>query len=545
MSTTQRRWDGRTWLARTSLAILPVLVLGVSRGGDLPAAVAIAVVWIPLVSATAWLQLRHRGTVQRLVAFATDVVALSLLAQLAPALTPTVLVLLVAAGLLHAARLSWSLRAAVIGIMLVAQVLALVTTAVSSEVVGLVAVLDVAAAVFGTLFLGEQDRHRRRSLAALHRADELTDAVLAGIGEAVVVTDAAGTITSANAATEATFGVEPRGSCHEALGLHRGAGTLDCSRGCPLLDEAAGRGQAEVSRDHPGGTRQVLLANVRSIRSPTGRVREVVHSYRDVTSLKQAEQAKTLFLATASHELKTPVAVITGYATLLEEGGLPEQQRDTAISTIRSRAAQLSEIIERLLLASRIEGGGMTMSTEPIDLLPLLHERVDALADVTSRQIVTEAPDEAPPVDADRIAVVTVLDHLIENAIKYSPDGGPVVVSVRVGEETVSVDVADEGVGMSAREAEQCFDAFWQAEGDATRRFGGSGVGLYIVRSMSRAMGGDTTVVRAVPGAGTTFRFTLVRADAARPAAATDARDERPDTMIDEFMRQVGVAEDR
>lgn len=545
MSTTQRRWDGRTWIARTALAVLPVLVIGATGEAGLATAAVIACTWIPAISVTARLQLRRQGSVQRLASLATDVGALWLLATLVPALVPSVLMLLIMAGLLHMGGLDRHVtRAGAVAAVLAAQGAIATAGGVDVELFGLVAVLDVMAVVLGTLVLGEQDRHRRRSSAALHRADELTDAVLAGIGEAVVVTDAAGTVTSTNEAAELTFGHEVTGACHTALGLHRGAGRLECSRGCPLLDEESGRGQAEVSRDHPGGTRQALLANVRAVRTPTGRVREVVHSYRDVTALKQAEQAKTLFLATASHELKTPVAVIAGYVSLLERSDLSEEERDKALAMVRSRTDQLSGIIDRLLLASRIQGGGLTLSTQPTPVLPIVHERVTALQEVTGHDIVTVTPDELPPVDADPTAVATILDHLVENAVKYSPDGSQVAVSVRASAQTVDVEVADAGVGMSRRDAEHCFDAFWQAESDDTRRFGGSGVGLYIVRSMSRAMGGDTTVVRAVPGEGTTFRVTLLRADAVVAAAPAD-EERHADTMIDEFLRQVGVTGDR
>lgn len=535
MEQTAQRPGRGTWTVRTLVAVLPVLALALV-GDDRLATVVVAVsCWLPLITVTQHLQLRRPGLLQHAAAVLVDVAALGLLGVLEPDLAPVTLVLLAAAGVLHAVDLRTPHRLLVATLVVAAQ---LAVGAGSVAVAAAVVAADVVGLVLATTLLTERDRVVRRSNAALDRAGQLTDAVLAGIGEAVVVTDAGGAVTSTNAAAAATFGHEVTGRCDTALGLRRGAGMLDCSRGCPLLDPATGTGQADVARAHPSGTRQALLVNVRAVRGPTGRVREVVHSYRDITSLKRAEEAKTLFLATASHELKTPVAVIRGYVTLLESGGVPAAHESEALATIRTRAEQLSSIIDRLLLASRIEGGGLTVTTAPTDLTAIARERVSALREVSGRDLRLALPDDLPPVAGDVTAIATILDHLVENAIKYSPDGGPVEVSARATPVQVEVEVADHGVGMTPAHVEHAFDAFWQAEGDDTRRFGGSGVGLYIVRSMSRAMGGETTVVRAVPGAGTTFRLVLPRSDVAAGDAPAPPR---PDTMVDEFMRQVGA----
>lgn len=537
MSTGPPRWDGRSWTARAIIAGLPVLALGMVGTDRLVPVVVLVSCWIPLISVSQHLQLRHRGLVHHLGALGLDLVALGAVASLEPDLAPVVLLLLAAVGLLHAVDLSVRSRIGVGAAVLLAQ--ALVGTD-SVQVLAVVVTADVMAAVLAIVLLGERDQHLRRSSAALDRAGQLTDAVLAGIGEAVVVTDEHGVITSTNAAAAVTFGEEVTGTCSSALRLQHGAGLLDCSRGCPLLDDTTGTGQADVHRTHPSGRRQALLVNARAVRGPTGRVREVVHSYRDITAIKRAEHAKTLFLATASHELKTPVAVITGYATLLQGGGLDDDRRDEALARIRGRSEQLSSIIDRLLLASRIEGGGLTLTTRATDVAAIVEDRVTALREVTRRDLRLDLPRRVPPVDGDATAVATVLDHLVENAVKYSPDGGPIEITVRATDSTLEVDVADHGVGLSPGDADQVFEAFWQAEADDTRRFEGSGVGLYIVRSMSRAMGGDTTVVRCVPGQGTTFRLSLLRADVA--ARTDEPTPPRPDTMVDEFMRQVGAA---
>ena len=134
--------------------------------------------------------------------------------------------------------------------------------------------------------------------------------------------------------------------------------------------------------------------------------------------------------------------------------------------------------------------------------------------------------------------------------VKYSPDGGPVTLAARVTEDGVEVLVTDVGVGMTEEQAQHCFDRFWQAEATDVRRFGGTGIGLYIVRSLIDAMDGSISVTSA-PGAGSTFRFLLDRADqpgrsrAARPAAEPEEAGRGEQTMIREYMRQMGVLEVR
>jgi len=137
-----------------------------------------------------------------------------------------------------------------------------------------------------------------------------------------------------------------------------------------------------------------------------------------------------------------------------------------------------------------------------------------------------------------------VVDHLLDNAIKYSPGGEPVEIRVWDDDGGVYIEVADHGVGMDDEQAAHCFDKFWQAESSDVRRFGGTGIGLYIVRSLVDAMGGRVEV-RSVKGEGTTFKLAFARLDAvARPIPGEGQEEgvgER--TSIREFMRQIGVPE--
>jgi signal transduction histidine kinase len=319
---------------------------------------------------------------------------------------------------------------------------------------------------------------------------------------------------------------------------------LECDRSCALLalSGASGTGGSdEIWRVDSTGRKQPLLANAEAVTDEAGRTVEVVHSLRDITRLKQAEEAKTLFLATASHELKTPLTVIRGFAdTLLAFDDFEPARRTAALEAIRVRSEELVRIVDRLLLSSRIEAGRVQVNLTRLTVAPLVMERVRALEAATGREISFDVDPSVPDVSGDGQALTTVIDHLMDNALKYSPSGEPVIVRCRAQADAVRIDVTDGGVGMDAEQADRCFDKFWQAEATDVRRFGGTGIGLYIVRSLVEAMGGTVTVESA-PGAGSTFSVWLFH----RPADpdVRDGRDLGEATSIREFMRQIGVPE--
>jgi signal transduction histidine kinase len=378
-------------------------------------------------------------------------------------------------------------------------------------------------------------------------------AVLDKVADAIVFCDGRGVIVEANAAAARLVHgpVDPaaRAACHDVLALHIGERRLDCSNGCPLVGDDGDEG-VEAWRPAPDGARQPLLVSVASVGE--GDDAEVVHSLRDITRLKQADEAKTLFLATASHELKTPLTVIAGFSeTLLLHGALDERDREYALRAIDTRAHELSRIVDRLLLSSRIEAGRVDIEMSVVRIVPLVLERAAALERATDRPVhlsVDVADDIV--VAADPGAFVTVVDHLLDNAVKYSPDGGPVRVDVRgarpAGDERddrVEVSVTDEGIGMDADAVDHCFDKFWQSQVGDRRRFGGTGIGLYIVKSLVEAMHGAVRVESAL-GRGATFTVELRVADEGvwdlEPASITSTGGER--SMVREFMRQIGVS---
>ena len=400
--------------------------------------------------------------------------------------------------------------------------------------------------------LADASQRHDTSRAGLVQVSEKAAAILAGIADSVVVMTPRGRVQEWNPAAARMFGCPPgseRGAtCAEVLGLQIGLRALHCDDGCALLAEASQGDSIEVWRRGPSGRRQPLLSSASAVVDERGTPIEVIHSFRDITALKAADEAKTLFLATASHELKTPLTVIHGFAQMLHRAELPAAQRAHALIAIEARSRQLTGIVDRLLMSSRIDAGRIELDLVPLDLTEVLHERAAAFQAATSRRVEVTWAGAARVVHGDHDAIATVLDHLLDNAVKYSPDGGAVRIVLQPSprEGQLMLSVVDEGIGMSTDQIEQCFERFWQAETTDVRRFGGTGIGLYIVRSLVEAMRGDIDV-RSAPGEGTSFDLHL-RTSAPMPSESeaeagveeTDAG-EGQSSMIREYMRQVGV----
>lgn len=251
-----------------------------------------------------------------------------------------------------------------------------------------------------------------------------------------------------------------------------------------------------------------------------------------------AQRIKDDFLSIVSHELRTPLTSIQGYSQLLEgrlRGGAGENKEMAHLGVIRSQVGRMRRLVDDLLDVSRIDRRG-GVSIEPADF-DLAEEVRGAAARIgrehADRLIAVEAPDRLP-VHADRDRLDQVLTNLIENAVKYSPEGGPIrVVAERRGGE-VEVRVVDVGVGIPPEHRDHVFERFYQADGDiGRRRFGGLGLGLYISRAIVDAHGGR---IWAAPntedGAGSVFGFRIPRVTMPLAPAEVVATGEPPPFVV-------------
>ncbi len=243
-----------------------------------------------------------------------------------------------------------------------------------------------------------------------------------------------------------------------------------------------------------------------------GRVLNIIAVVRDITRFREADALKDTFISVVSHELKTPVAIIKGYAeTLLR----PEAQRDPGLlqemlGAITEEADRLARLVDDLLDASRLQAGGLPFrDVEDVDLRLIARRVVSRYASQSERHTLRlEFPEQFPTVRGDPRRLEQVLDNLVSNAIKYSPAGGEVVIKGEVKAAEVILSVSDEGVGIPLDEQERIFDRFYRVENPATRAVSGTGLGLYLTRAIVQAHGGRCWV-HSVPGAGSTFYVAL------------------------------------
>ena len=234
----------------------------------------------------------------------------------------------------------------------------------------------------------------------------------------------------------------------------------------------------------------------------------VVYALRDVTDEQELERARSDFVATASHELRTPLAAVYGAARTLRRTDieLPAEQYEAFLDIIVSETERLTAIVSQILLAGQLEEGRADVDTTATDLRPLVDSvpastRVRTPAHIELR--VEQNGDRALAL-ADEDKLRQVLVNLLDNAIKYSPDGGEVAVELAGGAGRVRLTVRDHGLGVPPGEQERIFEKFYRLDPALTRGVGGSGLGLFISRELVTRMGGSLTV-RSQPGEGAAF----------------------------------------
>jgi len=252
--------------------------------------------------------------------------------------------------------------------------------------------------------------------------------------------------------------------------------------------------------------RELWLSFV-AVRSYNG----VVYAFRDLTVERRLEEAKSDFIATVSHELRTPMTAVLGAAkTLLRDDiQLSPDRRRQLLEMIGAQGTRLTQITEEVLLASRLDRGDIPIHREPVDLADLVRSAVEAMRERLPESVsLNAAISNGAAVVGDRDRIEQVLVNLIDNAVKYSPDGGSVTVSTGPSEIGVRIEVEDEGIGIPLSEQGSVFEKFYRADPQQRAGPGGTGLGLYISRELVRRMGG-TIGVRSHPGKGSTFFFEL------------------------------------
>ena len=246
----------------------------------------------------------------------------------------------------------------------------------------------------------------------------------------------------------------------------------------------------------------------------TGRLINIIGVVHDITRFREADTLKDTFISVVSHELKTPVAIIKGYAETLRR---PEARRnpglaDEMLETIVEESDRLAQLVDDLLDVSRLQAGGLPFQdVEPVDLRAIVQRVMDRYQPQTQRHtLLADFQDAYPLIDGDPRRLEQVLDNLISNAVKYSPQGGIVQITGSMTPAEALIAVKDNGVGIPWGEQERIFERFYRVEGPETRAVAGTGLGLYLSRAIVQAHGGRIWV-ESTPGHGATFFVALPR----------------------------------
>ena len=342
--------------------------------------------------------------------------------------------------------------------------------------------------------MGEQLANRMR---ALQEDDDLMIALLESLEEGVLALSPGGSVVRIN---------------------ERARGLLNISAPLPfgrelLPREYAIRAAIDQALDgHATPTAEVGLNDrtlaITSRPLPTA---GAVLTLLDLTVLRRLETIRRDFVANVSHELKTPLTAVSGFAETLLDDTIPPAQRQRFVETILDNAMRMQRIVDDLLDLSRIESREFRLTLEPLELqvfmpyvLSLFRER----AEKKRIRLHARIPQDLPHVAVDRRALEQVVSNLVDNAVKYCPAGAEVVVRAYLDAGTLRVAVEDTGHGIEQKHLPRLFERFYRVDAGRSREVGGTGLGLSIVKHLVEALGSKVSVTSTI-GKGSAFAFSL------------------------------------
>ena len=396
--------------------------------------------------------------------------------------------------------------------------------------------------------------------AELQTSDERFQLLVEGVKDyAIFMLDPLGYVTSWNAGAERIKGY----TADEIIGRHFStfyqAGDVTAGKPAKALAAAEREGsyRAEGWRVRKDGT--LFLANVliTALYDDANRLRGFAKVTRDITEQRQIqdklldterreaarfheladelaalEQTKSRFLNLASHELRTPVALIRGYLSLFEEGslGLLNESGKGALSVLRRQVQDLNYLIGQMLEAARLHSGTLALRQDDLDLRVAAAQAVERVRGEvgTHHELTVRLPADPVPVTGDGDRLSTILQALLDNAVKYSPNGGEVGCEVLAESGWARVKVTDQGIGLDPDQLGELFSQFGRVVTNETAAIGGAGLGLYLARELARLQGGDISAESDL-GRGSTFMLSLpLGKRGSVPAASPDGNSAEP-----------------
>jgi two-component system phosphate regulon sensor histidine kinase PhoR len=347
------------------------------------------------------------------------------------------------------------------------------------------------------------------------------EAVLAGIGDGVVVADPDLHLILMNPVAQEILALEEEPPVGVPLRPY-----LSSPGFADLLAETL-QSQREVIREldlelarrdataEAGRGPRTYGALASPVLDAAGAVSGVVAVLRDITAQKELERMKSNFLSVVSHELRTPLHSIKGFVEIIlmgKTGPVTELQEDF-LKTVRSQTTVLQKMIDDLLEFSRMEAGRVKLHLSEVSLPAMAQSvatRLAPLAEEAGLQLSLDLLDPLPEIDGDRVRLEQVLTNLVENAIKFTPAGGRILVSGQRAGERVRLTVADTGIGIPPEEQARIFDRFYQVDGSERRAYRGTGLGLSICKHIVERHNGRIWVESdGVSGHGSRFHVEL------------------------------------
>ena len=370
--------------------------------------------------------------------------------------------------------------------------------------------------------------------AAIANYSALAEMTLNAITDGVVLIDESGLIKFANPAAATMVGY---GSPTNMIGMnYQTVLRFETTEGVAVPADQSTLAQAVVA-NQPLTTRNYVLVSAQSERKaaialtliPTGGPKDnKIITFRDITAELEEEEKQSDFISTASHEMRTPVASIEGYLGLAlnPQTATIDERAKKYLEAAHASSQHLGQLFRDLLDVTKLDDGRLKVHEVPVEIVSVVREMANAREKDMHAKHLKYSFGTTGPVTGDKqidqlvYAAVDldflreILDNLIENAIKYTPDGGEIWVNARGDGDKVLINVTDTGIGVSPEDAGHIFQKFYRVDNSQTRQIGGTGLGLYLVKQRVEAMGGRVWVESSF-GDGSTFFVSLPRLSAA------------------------------
>ena len=345
-------------------------------------------------------------------------------------------------------------------------------------------------------------------------------AVLSALTDGLLVVDSTQHILICNPAFEKLYGQSPIAAGTPLLDVIRDSDVIEPIRAA--LDQAKARVAEVIAPDR----KKQLQVTVVPITGQDGGASGVVALFHDISRLKQVDEIRRDFVANVSHELRTPLSIFHGnLETLLEAGDLDEKETRHIYEVMKRHSDRLNLLVNDLLSLARLESKEANLQLAEIRLPDFLEEVArdwkKRLAGKNLR-LELEVPDNFPTLRADERRLEEVVHNLLDNAVKYSPQNGRILIQASAPNQEVVLSVCDAGVGIAAGELPRIFERFYRADRARSRELGGTGLGLSIVKHIAQLHGGRVEA-ESVIGQGTTIRVILPNPPQTNPGRAARA----------------------